>query len=48
MHKGRVLCRGDAVKDEAGLPAMFRELHSLPTNIQAVKLIRFLGCWPVS
>ena len=43
VHKGRVVYRGDAVKDQEGLPAMFRELHSLPTNIQAVSLTLFLG-----
>ena len=43
VHKGRVVYRGDAVKDEGGLPAMFRELHSLPTNIQAVNLTLFVG-----
>ena len=43
IHKGRVVYGGDAVKDQDGLPAMFRELHSLPTNIQAVNLTLFLG-----
>ena len=43
VHKCRVVYRGDAVKDQDGLPAMFRELHSLPTNTQAVNLTLFLG-----
>ena len=35
--------RGDCVKDQDGLPAVFRELRSWPTNIQAVNLTLFLG-----
>ena len=42
-RKGRMVCCGDAVKDEGGLPAMFRELRSLPTNTQAVNLTLFVG-----
>ena len=43
VYKGRVVYRGDATKDEQGLPALFRELHSLPTNMQAINLTLFLG-----
>ena len=43
VHKGRVVYRGDITKDEQGSPALFRELQSLPTNIQAINLTIFLG-----
>ena len=36
VHKGRIVYRGDAVRDERGAPALFQALHSLPTNIQAI------------
>ena len=42
-HKGRIVYRGDITKDEQGAPALFRELHSLPTNTQAVNLTIFIG-----
>ena len=32
VRAGRMVYCGDAVKDEGGLPALFRELRSLPTN----------------
>ena len=41
--KGRVVYGGDITKDEQGSPALFRELHSLPTNMQAINLTIFLG-----
>ena len=34
---------GDAVRDQLGYPATFKELHFLPTNVQAVSLTLFLG-----
>ena len=43
VYKGRVVYRGDAVRDERGSPALFQALHSLPTNIQAINLTLFLG-----
>ena len=43
VHKGRVVYRGDAVRDERGAPAIFQALHSLPTNIQAINLTLFVG-----
>ena len=43
VHKGRVVYRGDAVRDERGATALFQALHSLPTNIQAINLTLFVG-----
>ena len=43
VHKGRVVYRGDAVRDERGAPAIFQALHSLPTNVQAINLTLFVG-----
>lgn len=43
VHKGRIVYRGDAVRDERGAPALFQALHSLPTNIQAINLTLFVG-----
>ena len=45
-YKGRIVYRGDAVRDQLGYPAIFKELHSLPTNVQAVNLTSFLGLVP--
>ena len=42
-HKGRIVYRGDAVRDERGAPALFQALHSLHTNIQAINLTLFVG-----
>ena len=35
-HKGRLVFRADAAKDQDGLPAKFRELQSQPASIQTV------------
>lgn len=43
QHKGRLVFRGDATRDENGLPAKFRELHSQPASIQIVSLVLLYG-----
>ena len=45
-YKGRIVYRGDAVRHLLGYPAIFNQLHSLPTNAQAVNLTLFLGLVP--
>ena len=42
-HKGRLVFRGDATRDENGLPAKFRELHSQPASIQIISLVMLYG-----
>ena len=39
QHKGRLVFRGDATRDQNGLPAKFRELHSQPASIQTISLV---------
>ena len=43
QHKGRLVFRGDATRDENGLPAKFRELHSQPASIQIISLVMLYG-----
>lgn len=33
QHKGRLVFRGDLTRNQDGLPAKFRELHSQPASI---------------
>lgn len=42
-HKGRLVFRGDQVKDSWGGAASFGELYSTPTNIQAINIAIFYG-----
>eukprot|EP00435_Cladocopium_sp_Y103_P071759 s497_g38.t1 len=42
-YKGRLVFRGDQVKDTWGGAAQFGELYSTPTNIQAINLAIFFG-----
>ena len=43
QHKGRLVFRGDVTKNQDGLPAKFRELHSQPASILTIHLVRFYG-----
>lgn len=43
QHKGRLVFRGDATRDENGLPAKFRELRSQPASIQIISLVMLYG-----
>ena len=43
-HKARIVFRGDAVRDVgSGAPAFFKELHSLPSNLQSVHATIWYG-----
>ena len=45
QHKGRLVFRGDATKDQDGLPAKFRELHSQPAVFKRSLWFCFKGCY---
>ena len=42
-YKGRIILRGDDVRNSWGGAAQFRHLYSTPTNLQAVNLALFWG-----
>ena len=43
--KGRVVCRGDCAKDEAGAP-VYQELGANPTSVQGLNACLAYGCVP--
>ena len=43
QHKGRLVFRGDLTRNQDGLPAKFRELHSQPASIMTVAIVLFYG-----
>ena len=43
QHKGRLVFRGDATRDQFGQPAQFRDLHSQPASMQTISLVLFYG-----
>ena len=43
QHKGRLVFSGDNTRNQDGLPAQFRELHSQPASIQTVSMVLFYG-----
>ena len=42
-RKGRIVLRGDDVRDAWGSAAVFGQLYSLPTNVQATNIALFYG-----
>ena len=45
-YKGRIVFRGDAVKDQDGAVAVFQELSASPTTIHTSNSIIAYGCLP--
>lgn len=43
QHKGRLVFRGDLTRNQDGLPAKFRELHSQPASIMTIAMVLFYG-----
>ena len=43
QHKGRLVFRGDLTRNQDGLPAKFRELHSQPASIMTIAIVLFYG-----
>ena len=43
QRKGRLVFRGDDTRNQDGLPAKFRELHSQPASIQTISIVMFYG-----
>ena len=45
-YKGRVVYRGDCVKDEWGQLALFKDMASCPATLEAAKIADMISCAP--